>query len=217
CKLFSWGISILLAVGTPSTGSGKLYCQWELSSSSGNALCILFPTLPEANHCQPPQYTVNHPIFNAHNDLLNANNDLLNSQYKITIAQNKLMEQLTSMYAMILACCDDDDDHNSAITPNELVDSLSMGNEHLNTISATESDEFLKSCVENLVPNLSESKGESECDMSAHEEFTTFLNILFNADYEFDSSDDRIPENLKTLAKGFYPPSLHFLSFSWEL
>nr|GEY22934.1 hypothetical protein [Tanacetum cinerariifolium] len=25
------GISILLAVGTPSTGSGNLYCQWELS------------------------------------------------------------------------------------------------------------------------------------------------------------------------------------------
>nr|GEX79299.1 hypothetical protein [Tanacetum cinerariifolium] len=39
------GISILLAVGTPSTGSGNLYCQWELSPSSGNALCILFPTL----------------------------------------------------------------------------------------------------------------------------------------------------------------------------
>nr|GFB43052.1 hypothetical protein [Tanacetum cinerariifolium] len=38
------GISILLAVGTPSTGSGNLYCQWELSTSSGNALCILFPT-----------------------------------------------------------------------------------------------------------------------------------------------------------------------------
>nr|GEW99247.1 glutamic acid-rich protein-like [Tanacetum cinerariifolium] len=27
----SSGISILLAVGTPSTGSGNLYCQWELS------------------------------------------------------------------------------------------------------------------------------------------------------------------------------------------
>nr|GEV73948.1 hypothetical protein [Tanacetum cinerariifolium] len=39
------GISIPLAVGTPSTGSGKLYCKWELSSSSGNALCILFPTV----------------------------------------------------------------------------------------------------------------------------------------------------------------------------
>nr|GEY78518.1 hypothetical protein [Tanacetum cinerariifolium] len=39
------GISILLAVGTPSTGSGNLYCQWELSPGSGNALCILFPTV----------------------------------------------------------------------------------------------------------------------------------------------------------------------------
>nr|GEY32948.1 reverse transcriptase domain-containing protein [Tanacetum cinerariifolium] len=38
------GISILLAVGTPSTGSGNLYCQWELSPGSGNTLCILFPT-----------------------------------------------------------------------------------------------------------------------------------------------------------------------------
>nr|GEU55613.1 hypothetical protein [Tanacetum cinerariifolium] len=39
------GISILLAVGTPSTGSGNLYCQWELSPGSGNALRILFPTV----------------------------------------------------------------------------------------------------------------------------------------------------------------------------
>nr|GEY26733.1 reverse transcriptase domain-containing protein [Tanacetum cinerariifolium] len=38
------GISILLRVGTPFTGSGNLYCQWELSPGSGNALCILFPT-----------------------------------------------------------------------------------------------------------------------------------------------------------------------------
>nr|GEW76549.1 retrovirus-related Pol polyprotein from transposon TNT 1-94 [Tanacetum cinerariifolium] len=38
------GISIILAVGTPSTGTWNLYCQWELSPSSGNALCILFPT-----------------------------------------------------------------------------------------------------------------------------------------------------------------------------
>nr|GEV62604.1 DNA helicase [Tanacetum cinerariifolium] len=32
------GISILLAVGTPPTGSGNIYCQWELSPDSGNAL-----------------------------------------------------------------------------------------------------------------------------------------------------------------------------------
>nr|GFA33566.1 hypothetical protein [Tanacetum cinerariifolium] len=61
----------------------------------------------------------------------------------------------------ILACCDDDDDYNSAITPNEPIDSLSMGDEHLDTIPATKSDEFIKSCVENLVPNPSESEGEN--------------------------------------------------------
>nr|GEX31372.1 hypothetical protein [Tanacetum cinerariifolium] len=66
-----------------------------------------------------------------------------------------------------------------------------MGNEHLDTILETESDEFIKSSVENLVPIPSESEGESECDVHAREEFTTFLNILFDADYEFESSDDQ--------------------------
>nr|GEV24172.1 hypothetical protein [Tanacetum cinerariifolium] len=64
-----------------------------------------------------------------------------------------------------------------------------MGDDHLNTISATKSDEFLKSSVENLVPNLSESEGKNGCDVPAC--FTTFSNVLFDADYEFDSSDDQ--------------------------
>nr|GFA48576.1 hypothetical protein [Tanacetum cinerariifolium] len=87
-------------------------------------------------------------------------------------------------------CYDDDDDYNSAITPNEPVDSLSMGDEHLDTILATESDEFIKSCVKNLVPNPSEFEGENGCDVLAC--FTTFSNILFDADYESDSSDYQI-------------------------
>nr|GFB44124.1 hypothetical protein [Tanacetum cinerariifolium] len=62
-----------------------------------------------------------------------------------------------------------------------------MGDEHLDTISATESDEFIKSCVENLVPNPSESEGENGCDVLSC--FTTFSNVLFEADYESDSSD----------------------------
>nr|GFB06628.1 hypothetical protein [Tanacetum cinerariifolium] len=53
----------------------------------------------------------------------------------------------------IPVCYDDDNDHNSAITPNKPVDSLSMENEHLDTISATKSDKFIKSRVENLVLN----------------------------------------------------------------
>nr|GEY35016.1 hypothetical protein [Tanacetum cinerariifolium] len=64
-----------------------------------------------------------------------------------------------------------------------------MGDEHLNTIPATESDEFIKSCVKNLVPNPSESEGENECDVPAG--FTTFSNVLFDDDYDSDSSDDQ--------------------------
>nr|GFB77025.1 hypothetical protein [Tanacetum cinerariifolium] len=61
-------------------------------------------------------------------------------------------------YWKILACYDDDDDYNFAITPNEPVDSFIMGDEHLNTITAIESDELIKSSVENLVLNPSESE-----------------------------------------------------------
>nr|GFC02597.1 hypothetical protein [Tanacetum cinerariifolium] len=74
-------------------------------------------------------------------------------------------------------------------TPTEPIDSLSMGDEHLDTIPATESDEFIKSCVENLVPNPSESKGENGYDVPAG--FTTFSNVLFDDDYDSDSSDDQ--------------------------
>nr|GEW80702.1 hypothetical protein [Tanacetum cinerariifolium] len=70
---------------------------------------------------------------------------------------------------------DDDDDYNSAITPvlstEEPIDSLSMGDEHLDTISATKSDEVIKSSVEDLVSIPSESEGipEHKCDVPFHD------------------------------------------------
>nr|GEV36677.1 hypothetical protein [Tanacetum cinerariifolium] len=76
-----------------------------------------------------------------------------------------------------------------------------MGDEHLNTVLAMESDEFIKSCVENLVPNPSESEGENGCDFPAC--FTTFSNVLFNAEYEFDSSDDQSLSDVDFLEKIF--------------
>nr|GEY57908.1 hypothetical protein [Tanacetum cinerariifolium] len=95
-------------------------------------------------------------------------------------------------YWKISACYDDDDnDYAFAITPNEPVNSLSMRDKHLDTILATKSDEFIKSSVENLVPILSESKGEPEYDTPVCEEFTTFSNILFDADYDFYYVDDQ--------------------------
>nr|GFD49608.1 hypothetical protein [Tanacetum cinerariifolium] len=66
-------------------------------------------------------------------------------------------------YWKIPACCDGDDDYDSAITPilstEEPVDSLSMGDEHLDTIPATESDKVIKSSVEDLIPIPSEFEG----------------------------------------------------------
>nr|GEW08197.1 retrovirus-related Pol polyprotein from transposon TNT 1-94 [Tanacetum cinerariifolium] len=73
---------------------------------------------------------------------------------------------------------DDDEDYTSAITPNEPVlsteepnNSLSMGDEHLDIIPVTESDEFIKSGVETLIPIPSESEGilEHVCDVPSHD------------------------------------------------
>nr|GFD32658.1 hypothetical protein [Tanacetum cinerariifolium] len=102
-------------------------------------------------------------------------------------------------------CHDDDDDEEgydslndniiselpsySAVTPTEPINFLSMGDKYLNTISETESDEFIKSCVENLVLNPSESEGENGCDVLAG--FTTSSNVLFDDDYDSNSSDDQ--------------------------
>nr|GFC18230.1 hypothetical protein [Tanacetum cinerariifolium] len=58
---------------------------------------------------------------------------------------------------------DNDEDYTIAVTPvlsiEEPDNSLSMGDAHLDTIPATESDEVIKSSVEDLVPIPSESKG----------------------------------------------------------
>nr|GFA78929.1 hypothetical protein [Tanacetum cinerariifolium] len=92
----------------------------------------------------------------------------------------------------------------SAVTPSEPIDSLSMGDEHLDTILATESNEFIKSCVENLVPNPSESEGENGYDVPSC--FTTFSNILFDADYDFKSVDDQSLHNENVSEKIFSNP-----------
>nr|GEV88197.1 hypothetical protein [Tanacetum cinerariifolium] len=67
-----------------------------------------------------------------------------------------------------------------------------MDNEHFDTILEIESNKFMKSSVENLVPNPSESEDlpDSECDVPACDDFTTFSNLLFDADDDFSSSDN---------------------------
>ncbi|GJZ05088.1 hypothetical protein Tco_0538363 [Tanacetum coccineum] len=162
------------------------------------------------NQVQPPQYTVNHPIFNAQDDLLNS--------------QNKLIEQMTSLCDMIPVCYDDDDDEESSIPLKDIIisrlppcvaitpdspktDSLIRMDKHLDTITETESDEFIKSSVENLVQNSSESEDECECDVpdcndSQTTNFLTFSNPLFddstsgNDESSHEEGDIRLVERL---------------------
>ncbi|GJZ92175.1 hypothetical protein Tco_0664240 [Tanacetum coccineum] len=109
---------------------------------------------------------------------------------------------------------DDDDDEESsiplkdsimsglppcvAITPDSpKMDSLIMEDEHLSTIPETESDEFIKSSVKNLVPTPSESEDASDgvCDLPICDDFpkshlVSFSNPLFDINDDCTSSDD---------------------------
>nr|GFC64900.1 hypothetical protein [Tanacetum cinerariifolium] len=113
-------------------------------------------------------------------------------------------------------CCDDDDDEendniisglppSSAITPDEPVlsteepdNSLSVGDEHLDTIPATKSDQFIKSSVETLIPIPSESEGipEHMCDVPFLDNSSPLdvskdqIEDFYECNEEFSSTDD---------------------------
>ncbi|GKE09415.1 hypothetical protein Tco_1412966, partial [Tanacetum coccineum] len=131
-------------------------------------------------------------------------------------------------------CYDDDDDEESTIHLNEITsqippsiaittvlptmepeDSLIIGDKDLRTILEKESDEVIKSSVEDLVLIPSESEdtsgSDSECDLPSCDDFSpinipegkymTFSNPLFdsNEDFTFSNdeslSDEDVPED----------------------
>ncbi|GJV87836.1 hypothetical protein Tco_1531774 [Tanacetum coccineum] len=120
-------------------------------------------------------------------------------------------------------CCDDNDYEESTIPLNEIDsqippsieitpvlptlepdDSLIIGNKELSTIPEKESDEFIKSSVEELVSIPSESEdtveSDSDCYLTSCDDFSpinvyeeqsvTFSNPLFDSNDDFTSSDD---------------------------
>ncbi|GJU92623.1 hypothetical protein Tco_1317379 [Tanacetum coccineum] len=96
------------------------------------------------------------------------------------------MEQMTSICDMIPICYDDDEDYAIATIPvsstKEPVDSLSMGDKHLDTIPS----------VENLVPIPSEFEGISEdtYDVPVYEDPSTFDALSDHSEILSDSNDD---------------------------
>ncbi|GJW86569.1 hypothetical protein Tco_0161909 [Tanacetum coccineum] len=110
-------------------------------------------------------------------------------------------------------CYDDDDDEESSIPLKDIIselppcvaitpdspktNSLIMEDEHLDTILKTESDELIKSSIEDLVqiPSESEDSSKGECDLPPYDDSSknhdlTFSNPLFDINEDFTSSDE---------------------------
>ncbi|GJV24756.1 hypothetical protein Tco_1377451 [Tanacetum coccineum] len=140
-------------------------------------------------------------------------------QYETYLCEERVLmeEKYLAASQRIKSICNDEDDYiplrdiiarysSSIVTTSshpvlptrEPEDSLILGDEHLDTIPKKESDELIKSSVENLVPIPSESEdfsdNGSDCDVLECNEtsptFTTFSNPLFDSNDDFTSSDD---------------------------
>nr|GFC01981.1 hypothetical protein [Tanacetum cinerariifolium] len=143
------------------------------------------------DHCGDP-----HETFQSWDRVFEINDALRTKQYKpediqdlfrqlLNDVQNiheELAEYINTIGWNRPAFYDDDDDddvdYTIAITPvlstEESVDSLSIGDKHLDTIPATESDEVIKSSVENLVPILTKNH----------------FKIVINSNDDISSNDD---------------------------
>nr|GEU31062.1 hypothetical protein [Tanacetum cinerariifolium] len=165
---------------------------------------------------QPPQSPVNHQ---PPQELSIQEMEDLKQQYLDELKCLKRKEKLQQLEQCVYLstypskrfnsfCYDDDDygeDYTIAITPNEPVlsteepdNSLSMGDEHLDTIPAMKSDEVIKSSVENLIPIPSESEGipEHKCDVPSHDNSSPLdvskdqIEDFFESNEGFSSIDD---------------------------
>nr|GEV24188.1 integrase, catalytic region, zinc finger, CCHC-type, peptidase aspartic, catalytic [Tanacetum cinerariifolium] len=152
----------------------------------------------------------------------------------LQIINEELVEYINSPSWNCPTFYDDDDDEYSiqymenlenssnAITPNlpteDPDNSLSMGDEHLSTILETESDEIIKSSVENLIPIPSESEGifDDTCDVSFCDNsppldvLTGHVELFFEFNDNCTSSDDDYFEDIDYVDAS--PPDYELIS-----
>ncbi|GKC77305.1 hypothetical protein Tco_1128079 [Tanacetum coccineum] len=146
--------------------------------------------------CPPrfPLYSIDHQPQSIQEDLnQQRTNDVLKAVQSLVEKENTIpLNEITSQIPP-----------SNAITPilptMEPEDSLITGDDNLSTIPEKESDEFIKSSIEDLIPIPSESKdtsdNDSESDLPFCDNFVTFSNPLFNDNDAFTSSDDEsLPE-----------------------
>nr|GEY25330.1 hypothetical protein [Tanacetum cinerariifolium] len=96
-------------------------------------------------------------------------------------------------WKILVSYDDDDEDYTIVVTPilstEEPDNSLSMRDEHLDTVSATESNEFINYILENLVPSEPEVIPENMCDMPFHDNSLP-LDVLKDQFEDFSDSND---------------------------
>nr|GFA04606.1 hypothetical protein [Tanacetum cinerariifolium] len=160
---------------------------------------------------QTPQFPVIHPppqetsikILHDHENIINSVQTFLRkfNLYSFFETPKELVEYINTPGWNRPAFYDDDDDDDDdvdytiAITPvlsiGEPDNSLSMGDEHLDTIPATKSDEVIKSSVEDLIPIPSESEGipEHKCDVPFHDNSPP-LDVSKDQFEDFSESND---------------------------
>ncbi|GJX35062.1 hypothetical protein Tco_0246619 [Tanacetum coccineum] len=158
---------------------------------------------------QPPQYTVNHPIFNSQNELLNSQNEFLNTNMSLSILVISLWTNDNHIVIWLVKLYKRRKKKSELRRAKRLEDVI--GRLHLyddddtfDTIPATESDEFIKSSVENLVPIPSESEGipDSVCDVplcnnpTPLEAFKEHSETIIDSNNDSSSSDDDSYENI---------------------
>ncbi|GJR98777.1 hypothetical protein Tco_0270951 [Tanacetum coccineum] len=176
-----------------------------------------------------PISNVQNSLFNAQNSFLNSQNKLMEQMTSMCDMVGQYMQKkeeekriaeeqaAKDRYWKIPVCYDDDDDEESSIPLKDIIselppcvaitpdspksNSLIMEDEHLDTIPETESDELIKSSVEDLVqiPSESEDSFEGECDLPPYDDSfknhdLTFSNPLFDINEDFTSSDESFSE-----------------------
>ncbi|GKE12240.1 hypothetical protein Tco_1415791 [Tanacetum coccineum] len=148
---------------------------------------------------QEEQQWISEKLIKSHNELFKSVRSMFEEFRQREHAANLSAHIPEPSRHFNFTCYDDDDYEESTIPLNEIVfqiplsiaitpllptlepeDSVIMGDEDLSTILEKESDEFVKSSVENLVPIPNESEdtsgSDSECDLPSCDDFSP-INI----------------------------------------
>nr|GEW11628.1 hypothetical protein [Tanacetum cinerariifolium] len=163
---------------------------------------------------QPPQYTVNHLIFNAQNDLFNSQNKLMKQltsicdmvgqyiQKKEEEKQIKKDQAAKARYWKILVCYDDDDeDYTIAITHKEPDNSLKIISMKMDPHHFNAESDLIESLL-NRDSLIISSYSKTDCDP---EEETRFIKRLLYDNSSPLPSKEFISKNSDAAFESFSP------------